>query len=67
MLMRLHHCIGDGLALGHVLLSMTDRVPWMESHAVPRALAVHELPDLGGRDLGEDDHTPIVSVIRSVL
>jgi WS/DGAT/MGAT family acyltransferase len=35
VLMRVHHCIGDGLALGHVLLSMTDRVPWVESHAVP--------------------------------
>jgi WS/DGAT/MGAT family acyltransferase len=30
VLMRLHHCIGDGLALVHVLLSMTDRVPWVE-------------------------------------
>jgi WS/DGAT/MGAT family acyltransferase len=36
VLMRIHHCIGDGLALGHVLLSLTDRVPWVESHAVPR-------------------------------
>lgn len=36
VLLRLHHCIGDGLALGHVLLSMTDRVPWVESHVVAR-------------------------------
>ena len=36
VLMRVHHCIGDGLALGHVLLSMTDRVPWVEPHAAPR-------------------------------
>ncbi|HET9315759.1 MAG TPA: wax ester/triacylglycerol synthase family O-acyltransferase [Vicinamibacteria bacterium] len=35
VLMRLHHCIGDGLALGHLLLSMTDRVPWIETHAAP--------------------------------
>ena len=35
VLMRLHHCIGDGLALGHLLLSMTDRVPWLERHAAP--------------------------------
>jgi WS/DGAT/MGAT family acyltransferase len=44
VLMRVHHCIGDGLALGHVLLSMTDRVPWVESHGVPtfrRALEDH--------------------------
>lgn len=35
VLMRLHHCIGDGLALGHLLLSMTDRVPWLDSHPLP--------------------------------
>lgn len=33
VLLRLHHCIGDGLALGHLLLSMTDRVPWLEAYA----------------------------------
>jgi WS/DGAT/MGAT family acyltransferase len=27
VVMRVHHCIGDGLALVHVLLSMTDEVP----------------------------------------
>jgi WS/DGAT/MGAT family acyltransferase len=44
VLMRLHHCIGDGLALGHLLLSMTDRVPWLEPHAppvLPRQIAEH--------------------------
>ena len=33
---RLHHCIGDGLALVQVLLSMTDTAPDAERHA-PRA------------------------------
>ncbi len=44
VLMRLHHCIGDGLALGHLLLSMTDRVPWFETHpppVLPRRFAEH--------------------------
>lgn len=27
LLVRLHHCIGDGMALAHVLLSMTDTDP----------------------------------------
>jgi WS/DGAT/MGAT family acyltransferase len=44
VLMRLHHCIGDGLALGHLLLSMTDRVPWFEPHpplVLPSRLVEH--------------------------
>jgi WS/DGAT/MGAT family acyltransferase len=30
---RIHHCIGDGLALVHVLLSMADGAPAPERHA----------------------------------
>lgn len=36
MLLRIHHCIGDGVALVHVLLSATDTVPdtpWPRSPA----------------------------------
>jgi WS/DGAT/MGAT family acyltransferase len=50
VLMRLHHCIGDGLALGHVLLSMTDRVPWFEPHPAPslrRSLERHIADQVG--------------------
>jgi hypothetical protein len=41
--------------------------PDAQAHSVARALAAHELPDLGRGNLGEDDHASIVSVIPSVL
>ena len=34
---RIHHCIGDGLALVHVLLSMADGMPEPESRRVRRS------------------------------
>jgi len=43
VVMRVHHCIGDGLALVHVLLSMTDDLPIVETN-----LPCGERPHLGG-------------------
>ena len=39
MIGRLHHCIGDGLALVDVLLGMTDEVPEPLSAVQPKARA----------------------------
>lgn len=41
LLVRLHHCIADGIALVQVLLSMTDKsadAPWPEEQAPARAV-----------------------------
>jgi len=43
LICRLHHCIGDGLALVHVLLSLTDSdpdAPWPEASAEAEEQAV---------------------------
>jgi WS/DGAT/MGAT family acyltransferase len=40
VVMRVHHCIGDGLALAHVLLSMTDNLPIVET-SLPRVERRH--------------------------
>ena len=45
---RLHHCIGDGLALVHVLLSLTDTDP----DAPPPGVLPDELPEGKGPRLG---------------
>ena len=44
VLFRIHHCIGDGVALVHVMLSSTDAVPdapWPTPPAAPHPHAAH--------------------------
>jgi WS/DGAT/MGAT family acyltransferase len=64
VLMRLHHCIGDGLALGHLLLSMTDRVPWLERHPPP-ALPVRLTGQVGW--LADHAGAALASLLRAGL
>jgi WS/DGAT/MGAT family acyltransferase len=56
VLLRIHHCIGDGVALVHVMLSSTDTAPdasWPTAPSAPHPHAAHP-------------HTRITSIVDTV-
>jgi WS/DGAT/MGAT family acyltransferase len=60
VLLRIHHCIGDGVALVHVMLSSTDQIPdapWPKAPAAPHPHAAH----------ARDRITSIVDGVNSVV
>ena len=60
VLLRIHHCIGDGVALVHVMLSSTDPVPdapWPTAPAPPHPHVTH----------ARDRITSLVDGVNSVM